>query len=234
MKMLVLSDVHANWAALEAVTRAEGTWDELVFCGDAVDYGPHPAECVRWLRANAGHAVRGNHDNALAFDQDCDCIGAYRPHSVATRAWHRTLLGGGDLDYLKNLFTLDPFEWDGAHFRAAHATPAGGLFEYVPPDGWGDLVAGLAADFVLLGHTHVQGMRTFGRVTVVNPGSVGLARDHGGRACYAVIEDGRADLRRVPYEVERTVADLWAAPLPADVSAGLVRVLRTGRPDGGA
>lgn len=75
MKMLVLSDVHANWAALEAVTRAEGAWDELVFCGDAVDDGPHPVECVRWLRANAGHAIRGNHDNALAFDRDCHCMG---------------------------------------------------------------------------------------------------------------------------------------------------------------
>jgi putative phosphoesterase len=181
MKILVLSDVHANWPALEAVARAEPDWDEVVFCGDAVDYGPHPVECVRWLRATATHAVRGNHDNALAFDQDCRCMGAYRPYSVATRAWHRTLLGTDEVAYLRELFTIDMFERGGLHFRVAHATPFGDLFEYLIPDKWADEVAGLAADFVLLGHTHVQGTRTFGRVTVVNPGSVGLARDRAGR-----------------------------------------------------
>jgi putative phosphoesterase len=229
MKMLVLSDVHSNWPALEAVARTEATWDELVFCGDAVDYGPHPAECVRWLRATATHAVRGNHDNALAFDQDCRCMGPYRPYSLATRAWHRTLLAADDIEYLRHLFALDVFERGGRHFRVAHATPCGGLFEYVPQDRWGELVAGVEADFILLGHTHVQGTRAFGRVTVVNPGSVGLARDRGGEACYAVIEDGRVDLRRVPYDVDRTVADLRAAPLPADVIDGLVSVVTTGR-----
>ncbi|MBN9121849.1 MAG: metallophosphoesterase [Planctomycetes bacterium] len=157
MKMLVLSDIHANWPALDAVSRAEGSWDELTFCGDAVDYGPHPVECVRWLQANARHAIRGNHDNALATSQDCHCMGPYRPYSLATRAWHRTLLGADDVEYLRHLFAVDLFEWCGAHFRVGHATPAGGLFEYVSPDAWEDLVAGLAADFVLLGHTHVQG-----------------------------------------------------------------------------
>jgi putative phosphoesterase len=229
MKILVLSDVHANWPALEAVARAEPDWDEVVFCGDAVDYGPHPVECVRWLRATATHAVRGNHDNALAFDQDCRCMGAYRPYSVATRAWHRTLLGTDEVAYLRELFTIDMFERGGLHFRVAHATPFGDLFEYLIPDKWADEVAGLAADFVLLGHTHVQGTRTFGRVTVVNPGSVGLARARGGEACYAVIEDRQVDLRRIPYDVDRTVAGLRAAPLPADVIDGLVSVVTTGR-----
>lgn len=229
MKVLILSDIHANWPALEAVIRAESTWDEVVFCGDAVDYGPHPVECLRWLKATTTHAVRGNHDNALVTGQDCHCMGAYRPASLATRAWHHTLLGDAEVDYLRHLFAVDVFEWGGAHVRVSHATPVGGLFEYVSPDAWGELVAGLAADFVLLGHTHVQGVRTFGGVTVVNPGSVGLARDHGGLACYAVIEDDRVDLRRVPYEVNRTINDLWASPLPPDMIAGLVRVLTTGR-----
>lgn len=233
MKLLVLSDIHANWPALEAVTRAERDWDEMVFCGDAVDYGPHPAECVRWLQATATHAVRGNHDNALAFDRDCRCAEPYRPSAVATRAWHRALLGPAEVAYLRGLFAFDLFERGGRYFRVAHATPRGDLFEYLTPDRWAGEVAGLAADFVLLGHTHVQGAETFGRVTVVNPGSVGLARDRGGEACYAVIEDGRPDLRRVPYDVDRTVDALRAAPLPAGVVGGLERVLRTGHLDPG-
>lgn len=109
-------------------------------------------------------------------------------------------------------------------------------------DQWQDRIEGLDADFVLLGHTHVQGMRTFGdfvfpghthvqgirtfgRTTVVNPGSVGLARDHRGEACYAVFQDGEVELKRIRYDVERTVRAMRAAPLPTEVIEGLAGVL---------
>jgi putative phosphoesterase len=229
MKVLILSDVHANWPALEAVIRAERSWDEVVFCGDAVDYGPHPVECVRWLRANTTHAVRGNHDNALAYFVDCRCMGGYRPYSLATRAWHRSLLGGEDIAYLRDLLAIDLFERGGVHFRVSHATPLGGMYEYLTPENWERSVADIASDFVLIGHTHIQGVRVFGRVTVANPGSVGLARDFGGEACYGVIEDGRLALRRVPYDTERTVAALRAAPLSPQIIEGLVQAVTTGR-----
>jgi putative phosphoesterase len=228
MKLLLLSDVHGNWPALEAVLRAEPGHDGVAFCGDAVDYGPFPVECVRWLAGHAGHAVRGNHDNALGFDLDCRCMGSFREASLATRAWHATLLGEAEREFLRRLPTLEWFEWDGRHFRLAHATPQGDLFEYLAPDQWGERASGLDADFVVLGHTHVQGLRTFGKTTVVNPGSVGLARDGVG-ACYAVYEGGQVRLGRVPYDVARTVAALRKAPLPRGVIEGLVRVL-TGEP----
>ena len=108
----------------------------------------------------------------------------------------------------------------------AHATPQGDLCEYLRPEQWEERIAGLNADFVLLGHTHIPAMRTFGKTTVVNPGSVGLARDGGGEACYAVVEGGQPHLRRVSYDVERTVAGLQAAPLPPHVIARLTEVLR--------
>jgi len=108
----------------------------------------------------------------------------------------------------------------------AHATPQGDLFEYLTMDQWGGRVKDLDCEFVLLGHTHVQGMRTFGRLTVVNPGSVGLARDGGGEACYAVIERGPVTLKRAPYDVDTTVRDLRAAPSPKHVIEGLEAVLR--------
>jgi putative phosphoesterase len=183
MKLLVLSDIHGNWPALEAVLRAEPDFDAVAFCGDVVDYGPCPVECLRWVADHADHAVRGNHDNALGFDLDCRCMGSFREYSLATRAWHRTLLGDSDRQFLREMPTLDWFEWGGKHFRMAHATPHGDVFEYLPMDHWEERVKGIAADYVLLGHTHVQGVRTFGRMTVLNPGSVGLARDGGGEAC---------------------------------------------------
>ncbi|MGA2067868.1 MAG: metallophosphoesterase family protein [Thermoguttaceae bacterium] len=225
MKLLILSDIHGNWPALEAVLAAEPERDAVVFCGDVVDYGPQPVECLRWLTGHAAHVVRGNHDNALAFDVDCRCMGSFRGYSLATRDWHRTLLGDAEREFLRRMPTLEWFEREGRHFRMAHATPQGELFEYLDMEQWGARVSGLESDFVLLGHTHVQGMRTFDKVTVVNPGSVGLARDHRGQACYAVYEDGTMQLRRCPYNVRRTVAAIRAAPLPRPVKDGLAHVL---------
>jgi predicted phosphodiesterase len=120
-------------------------------------------------------------------------------------------------------------EVEGKHFRMARATPQGDLFEYLGMDEWGDRLGDLDPDFVLLGHTHVQGMRAFGRITVVNPGSVGLARDHRGEACYAVLQDSELELKRIRYVVERTVEALRAAPLPAPLIEGLAGVLSGSR-----
>ncbi len=226
MKLLILSDIHGNWPALEAVLQAEADADAIAFAGDVVDYGPHPVECIRWLAQNGDHLVRGNHDNALAFDLDCHCIGSFREASLTTRAWHRTLVGTEEREVLRRLPTLTWFEWQGRHFRMAHATPQGDLFEYLPSDQWGERVKELDADFVLLGHTHIQGMQTFGSITVVNPGSVGLARDRGAEACYAVYENGQMKLKRIPYDVGKTVADLRKAPLPEQVLERLTAVLR--------
>jgi hypothetical protein len=92
LKLLILSDLHGNWPALEAVLAAEESWDAVACCGDLVDYGPNPAECVRWVAKNAEFRVRGNHDNALAFGIDCRCMGSFREASLATRAWHRNML----------------------------------------------------------------------------------------------------------------------------------------------
>jgi predicted phosphodiesterase len=169
--------------------------------------------------------VRGNHDNALRLGVDCRCLGTFREYSQATRDWHRTLLREADYEFLRQMPTLHCFEWEGRRFRMAHATPQGDLFEYLDMAAWGERVAGLDCDFILLGHTHVQGMRTFGNVTVVNPGSIGLARDHRGKACYAVHEDGQMELKQIPYAVGRTAALLRAAPLSNRVIEGLIGVL---------
>lgn len=226
MKLLILSDVHANWPALEAVIRAEPDFDDVAFCGDVVDYGPNPVECIRWLERHAEHRVRGNHDNALGFGVDCRCMGSFREFALATLAWHETLVSGSDREFLRELPVLDWFEWRGKHFRMAHATPQGDMFEYIEADQWESNVRDLPGDFILLGHTHVQGVRTFEGLTVVNPGSVGLARDGGGDACYAVYDGDRIELKRIPYEVERTISDLRASPLPGHLVEGLAAVLR--------
>jgi putative phosphoesterase len=226
MKLLIVSDIHGNWPALEAVVQAEPDFSAVAFCGDVVDYGPFPVECIDWLDSHADNLVRGNHDNALAFDLDCKCMGSFREFSLATRAWHKTLVNEESREFLRRFPTLDWFEWGDRHFRMAHATPHGDMFEYLPPELWGERIKDIDADFVLLGHTHIQGMQTFGKTTVVNPGSVGLPRDGAGQACYAVFDGKTMAVKRVTYDVDRTIRALQQAPLPAHVIDGLSQVLR--------
>jgi hypothetical protein len=133
-----------------------------------------------------------------------------------------------DRDFLTKLRSIESFQWKRWRFRMAHATPEGSLYEYLPMDRWKERVEGLSTDYVLIGHTHIQGMRSFGNITVVNPGSVGLARDVPGETCYAVCAGGRMRLESVPYEVSRTLADLRKGPIPRKVIEGLVANLNPG------
>ena len=89
----------------------------------------------------------------------------------------------------------------GEYFRAAHATPQGDLFESLDPDQWAERVAGLADDYVLLGHTHVQGMRTFGKITLVKPRQRRACPRPSRRSRYGVYDDGVLELKRCRYDV---------------------------------
>jgi putative phosphoesterase len=229
MRLLIVSDIHANIAALQAIREDV---DAVAFLGDAVDYGPFPAECISWLRERVGFAVRGNHDNAVGYDEDPRCAPMFREMAEATRQVHRSILSPVDLGYLRSLPLTTEFEFGGARFCAVHAAPTDPLYRYMPPDAtdemWGAEVANVGAGVLLVGHTHHPFVRTVGATTVVNPGSVGQPKHGDPRAAYALWEDGRVTLRRVEYPVEETVRALRALPLPADVLADLVNALHTG------
>ncbi|MGH7690601.1 MAG: metallophosphoesterase family protein, partial [Gemmatimonadaceae bacterium] len=116
-------------------------------------------------------------------------------------------------------------------FVCVHATPRDPLYEYLGPDAesWKDRVQGIAADAILVGHTHLQFRLDLGDRVVVNPGSLGQPKDGDPRAAYALIDDGRVTLHRVAYDVEATVAQLAACAIPARAIAELSALLRTGR-----
>src|SRR5882724_3484362 len=100
MKILILSDIHANIEALEAIKEE---YDCLFCLGDLVDYGPSPKECIDFIKNNAHAVVRGNHDNAVAFRTDCKCSEAYRLMSVKTRELMWNILGEEEINYLSSL-----------------------------------------------------------------------------------------------------------------------------------
>lgn len=226
MRTLILSDIHANLPALEAVLRDVGNYDLCVFLGDAIDYGPNPKECVQFLRNHMDMGVMGNHDNAVANNKECGCRADFKTYAEETLTWHRSLLDREDVDFLKSLPVTSFFHMDGLYIYMSHGSPDGNMYKYLRQDEIGeDEIKGLEKyDLILLGHTHLQFKKMVGDVMIVNPGSVGLSRDSHD-ACYAVLEDGRIKLCRTSYDNKKTVEGLLQSPVSEFTKNGLSRII---------
>jgi putative phosphoesterase len=228
MRILLMADIHGNWPALQAV--AAQSHDACLCAGDLVDYALEPAECVAWARANAPHTVRGNHDHGVAQNVNIQARSGFKYLSAVTRPLTRERLSADELRYLGRLPLSRMVTLDNTRFLLVHATPRDPLDEYAPPEVefWTRRLQNVDADVICVGHTHQPYVLEVGDKLVINPGSVGLPRDGDPRACYAVIEDNRVDLRRAEYPVEEAVAPIAASALPEDAKQQLSEVLRTG------
>ena len=209
MRILLVADIHANRAAIEAVREP---FDVCLFLGDAVDYGPEPAACVDWVRRHAAHGVRGNHDHGVAQNVEIQGVGGFRFLTAATRPVSVSGVNACQRRYLAELPTSRMLTLDGKRFLLVHATPRDPMDEYAAQDPafWAARIGGLDVDYLCVGHTHVPYTLRVGRTLVVNPGSVGLSRDADPRAAYAVVEGEEVSLRRVEYPIEETVAAVAA------------------------
>jgi putative phosphoesterase len=228
VKILVVSDIHANWPALAALDEPH----DLCLClGDLVDYGPDPAPCVRWAMAHAHHAIRGNHDHGVAQGVPVDGDVGFRYLTAVTRPLQWPALAPDERRYLLQLPLTKRLVLDGLRIFLVHGTPRDPLDEYLMPDpaAWERRLEGIEADIVCVGHTHVQFILPVGSTLVLNPGSIGQPRDGDPRAAYAVIEDGQITLKRAAYPVEEAVARVNAMPLPERARAMLAECLRQGR-----
>lgn len=229
MRILVVSDIHANLAALRAIPDAG--IDHVLCLGDLVDYGPDPAPCIDWVRARAAAAIEGNHDHAVAHHTSCRCAGAFRTLSEETREVMWRLLDAEHVAFLAARPTTAKVTLGGVRFQLVHATPSDPLYTYLPPNEtarWAREIESVDADVLLVGHTHLPMVLRFGDKLVVNPGSVGLPRTKDGRASYAIIDDGVPRLEKVEYDVEATVAALARNDLSDGTLSTLTRILRTG------
>lgn len=228
MRVLVVSDIHANWEALRCIPT---DFDEVFCLGDLVDYGPQPVECVEWVRRFAASAVEGNHDHAVSEHVSCGCAPSFRAISEATRELMWRSLNEEQIEFLRSRPQQLDVQLGGIRFRLVHATPSDPLYTYLKPadaDRWKQEIAAVDADIILVGHTHLPMVLRFGDKLVVNPGSVGQPRDGDPRAAYAIIDDGEPQLMRAEYDVEATIKALVQTGMDDSVVSPLARILRTG------
>jgi putative phosphoesterase len=234
MRILVVSDIHGNWPALAAIDEPH---DVCLCLGDLVDYGPDPAECVRWAMEHAHYAIRGNHDHGVAQGIPVEGEKGYRYLTRVSRPWVWDALGPDERRYLLQLPVTQRLTLGGKRFLLVHATPRDPLDEYLmkDPATWARRVQNIEADIVCVGHSHMQfNMLVDGGVVVLNPGSVGQPRDGDPRAAYAVIEGNKIELKRLDYPIEQTIARIEASPLPERAKQMLADCFRLGRLPGSA
>ena len=227
MKIVIISDLHGNYDALSALPESG---DELWVLGDLVNYGPQPAEVVDYVRKNARIAIRGNHDNAVGFDQDPRCTPRYHEMAEATRQLSLRALNEGQKAFLRERPLSIATQRAGAKFVLCHAVPSNPLYGYCPAgsEQWEKEVEQLGADFLLVGHTHTPFVQKTKRTTVVNPGSLGQPKTGSPEACYAVWEDGRIELKSFPYDVSAALRRIEQLPVTEPLRRDLAAVLQTG------
>ncbi len=228
VKIVIISDIHANLAALQALP--ERQYDQLWCIGDLVDYGPNPHEVIEWVRANATVVVRGNHDHAAGFSVDPQCSAPYKRLAAETLRLTMQVCTSEDLNYLKKLPIYREVSVRSTRFYLVHAMPTDPLFGYCPElsPSWSEQVNCVDADVLVVGHTHTPFVRQEGKKTILNPGSLGQPKTGRPLACYAVWQDGKILLQEYEYAINDTIRDIRAMPIPTEDQDALITVLRTG------
>jgi predicted phosphodiesterase len=239
MRVAVISDVHANYHALEAVLKdVDGDDVDAVWClGDTVGYGPRPNECCDEVRSRSDHCLVGNHDLVALGELD---LGDFNDEAAAAARWTAEVLVPEARDFLQQ---LEP----SGHVQGVdlfHASARDPVWEYVLTEEAARATLELSdAPLVLVGHSHValaltlEGGDVHGGLAaadaevelngrwLLNPGSVGQPRDGDPRAAWLLLDLGRmfAAFHRVAYSIEKTQSEIRERGLPRMLAARLER-----------
>ena len=225
MRVLIVSDLHAN---LEALRALPSDFDRLWVLGDLVNYGPNPAEVIEFVREKAAMVVRGNHDHAIGFDEDPRCSARFRAMAEETRRYTRSVLNEEHREYLRSLPPRATVSVEGIQVLMCHAAPPDPLFEYRGAESplWLADEVGSDIGMELVGTSHPLSPLSQTR-SIVNPGSAGQPKHGRPEACYAIWQDGEITFGWPPRSGTNG-RELRRLSLPAAVFADLAFVLRNG------
>lgn len=242
MRLAIISDIHGNLPALEAVLAdVEATDAEAIWClGDVVGYGAEPNECTRLVAERSAVCLAGNHDLAVL---DAIDVSTFSPAAAQAAKWTRANLDEDAHAFLAGLSAAD----ESHDVAIYHASPRDHVWEYVLwPEQAGECIARQATRVALIGHSHValcfraaddgdaqdtHGAQAGSGTTLevgegrwlLNPGSVGQPRDGDPRAAWMELDtrSWAATYRRVEYEIERAADAIAAAGLPEQLGRRL-------------
>ena len=236
MKRAVISDIHGNLEALQAILKdiqAQGV-DEIVCLGDIIGYGPNPCECLDLVIQRAKWTILGNHDQAALFDPE-----GFNPVALRAIYWTRDRLDEGPggaqqinrrWDFLGEL----PRQRSEGDWMFVHGSPRDPTNEYVFPEyifhqAKMEILFARVNKYCFMGHTHLPGVFTTAcefvtpeecnyvfklsnEKVLVNVGSVGQPRDDDNRSCYVIIDDvaGTVTYRRIEYDFLTTSQKIYA------------------------
>jgi predicted phosphodiesterase len=232
MRVLVMSDIHANYTALEAVIEDAGKFDAVWCLGDVVGYGPDPNACVELLSEQPNlSCVLGNHDVAALGRMPLE---AFNGDARRALNWQERVLSASSMAFLDSLPQQEKVN---EHVTLVHGSPRDPVWEYI----LNTLAARMNfdafdTDFCFIGHTHVQSIfrldqakdrvtleiplvglpiKLEGRV-ILNPGSVGQPRDRDPRAAYGLFDTETLlwEPQRVEYDIKAVQERIYEARLP--------------------
>jgi diadenosine tetraphosphatase ApaH/serine/threonine PP2A family protein phosphatase len=236
MRIALLSDIHSNLPALDAVLAAAGSVDAVWHLGDVVGYGPDPDGVVARLQELAALGVRGNHDAAAIGGPEIDW---FNPDARRAMEWTRSAITEETRSWLAAL----PDRRQESGCDLVHGSPREPLWEYVTSTSVArDNLRLLEAPIGLHGHTHIpvawiedgnrvelvrgrpgRPLELAGRRVLLNPGSVGQPRDGNPEASFAILDldEGTVEWRRTAYDVASVQAAMRSAGLPGSLASRL-------------
>jgi predicted phosphodiesterase len=237
MRYLVISDIHANLVAFEAVLAdAKGDYDDKIWClGDVVGYGPHPNECVELLQEYDHLCIAGNHDWAMVDKLNFE---EFSPNARFAVLWSQDQMKPENYDYLYN---LPLYLYEEEVFTLVHGSLRHPIWEYITSVKVAQLNFGhLETPYCLFGHTHSPVIfaetpapqticdqiiprpdhytyKLDSQRLIINPGSVGQPRDGDARAAYGILDCEKKEfhIKRVAYDVEKVQKLMQQHDFPA-------------------
>lgn len=230
MRTAIISDLHGNLEALEAVLvsiRAEGV-DRVVCLGDIVGYGADPGACIDRVRAVCDFAVLGNHDAAAV---DVSMTERFSSHAAEAIRWTRAQLSNEHLQYLRGL-PLTHLEPDQIFVHASPLEPSTWNYVFDAIDAR-EALSAFERGICFIGHTHTPALFRDRKATgplrrderaIINVGSVGQPRDGDREASYGIFDDEAWTYRnlRVPYDIETAAKKIRESGLPSRLADRLL------------
>ena len=202
MKILVLSDIHANYEALLSIDKYVRECDYILCLGDIVGYSCAVNECIDYVRKHNFLCIQGNHERYVI--EGMDGQKKVLNESVRFGINHALrVITAENLSWIKSLPLIYGFRVDNISMMMAHGSPFDPINGYVYEnntnfENWNQFVC----DFLFVGHTHRELTHRTEHALIVNPGSIGQSRDCEGRACACILDTETKGIERLKIEYD--------------------------------